>query len=275
MSIFASNSDADRVEPTRSIPPSLAPVLEQLELEDAHIVTTEKLGELLLRAGVRTAPRTVATRLRERGWLLATEHRGVWEFAPAALAGAHSRLGPTRVLQAALAHGDVRCGLTFQAAAWALGFADRVPSRLEVAAATPADSKRLPAGLDVSVFEPRLETLTAKGVPTLRPASVLMHMVSAPNRVRSWASALEWLPDLAAECDADEVMAELAGRPATVQARTGYLVQALRPDIAGRLERPTTKTWFGPRAKLKRHDNHWLVADTALPRDPRTFERVT
>ena len=40
--------------------------------------------------GVRTATRTVATRLRERGWLLPTGQRGVWEFAPAAVAGAYS-----------------------------------------------------------------------------------------------------------------------------------------------------------------------------------------
>ena len=274
MGLFASDPDAENVDLTRSIPPSLAPVLEQLELEDAHIVTTERLAGLLERAGVRTEPRTVAARLRKRGWLLATDQRGVWEFAPAALAGPHSRVGPTRLLQAALAHSDVRCALTFQAAAWALGLADRVPSRLEVAAATRADSRRLPAGLDVSVFEFRLTTLAAKGVPTLRPASVLVHMTSAPNRVRSWASALEWLPDLAAECDAAEVMAELEDRPSTVRARTGYLVQALRPDVAEQLERPVTKTWFGPRARLKRHDNHWLVADTALPQDPRMFESV-
>lgn len=124
------------------------------------------------------------------------------------------------------------------------------------------------------MFAPRLEALTAKSVPTLRPASVLVHMSSAPNHVRAWSSALEWLPDLAAECDADEVMSELEGRPSTAHARTGYLVQALRPDIAQRIEPAATKTWFGPRAQLKRHDNRWLVADTLLPRDPRTFESV-
>jgi hypothetical protein len=90
----ASESDTDDESLTRSIPPSLAPVLERLELDDARLVTTERLAELLRQAGVRTAPRTVAARLRDRGWLLATDQRGVWEFAPAALAGAHSRIGP-------------------------------------------------------------------------------------------------------------------------------------------------------------------------------------
>lgn len=246
-------------------------MVERLELDDARLVTTAALAGILDEAGVATAPRTVASRLRERGWLLATGQRGVWEFAPGALAGPHSRSGPTRLLQAALARHDVACALTFQAAAWAIGAADRVPAELEVAAATTADARRLPDGLDVSVFAARLDSLTAKGVPVLRPASVLVHMVAAPNRVRSWSSALEWLPELAADADPDEVMRELEDRPATVVARLGYLVQRLRPDIAQCIEAPSSKTWFGPRRRLVRHDNHWRVADTILPFDPRTL----
>lgn len=260
---------------TRSIPPSLAPVIERLELDEARLVTTSDLAGILHEVGVGTAPRTVATRLRERGWLLATGQRGVWEFAPGSLAGAHSRSGPTRLLRAALARRDVTCALTFQAAAWALGAADRVPSELEVAAATTADARRLPAGLHVSVFAPHVEPIPAKGVPVLRPASVLVHMAAAPSRVRSWSSALEWLPDLAAEAELDEALRELDGRPATVAARLGYLLQGLRPDIAQRIDVPATKTWFGPRRQLVRHDNHWLVADTILPFDPRGLPVAT
>jgi hypothetical protein len=260
---------------TRSIPPSLAPVVEQLELEDARLVTTEQLANILSRLEVRTAPRTVATRLRDRGWLLATGQRGVWEFAPGSLAGAHSRSGPTRLLRAVIAREDVTCALTFQAAAWATGAADRVPSRLEIAAATARDARRLPAPLDVSVFAPRVDPKAAKGVPVLRPASVLAHMAAAPNRVRSWSSALEWLPEMAADAEAAEAFAELDGRPATVAARLGYLLQGLRPDIAERIERPATKTWFGPRRALIRHDSRWQIADTLLPFDPRTLSIAT
>ncbi len=256
---------------TRSIPPSLAPVVEQLELEDARLVTNAELASILDRLGVRTAPRTVAMRLRERGWLLATGQRGVWEFAPASVAGPHSRSGPTRLLRAVIAREGVSCALTFQAAAWATGVAERVPSRLEVAAASRRDAQRLPDGLDVSVFAPRLEPIVAKGVPVLRPASVLVHMAAAPARVRSWSSAVEWLPELAAEADEDEVLLELDGRPATASARMGYLLQGLRPDIAHRIEAPVSKTWFGPRRTLLRHDSQWQVADTLLPFDPRAL----
>lgn len=259
---------------TRTIPRSLAPLLEQLELEAADLVTMARLDELVRMAGIDTATRTVATRLRERGWLLPTGQRGVWEFAPAALAGPYSRSDTTRLLRSVLARKDIRCGLTFQAAAWALGVADRSPTRVEVAAADQREAARLPRGLNVSVFDPRLPYRTAKGVPVLAPASVLAHLATSPTRVRSWASALEWLPDLAAEAPTDEVLAELVGRPATVSARLGYLLQGLRPDIADQISGPSTKTWFGGRGTLLRHDNHWLIADTLLPFDPRRLESV-
>jgi predicted transcriptional regulator of viral defense system len=260
---------------TRSIPPSLAPVVAELELSGADLVTTRQLDEIVTAAGIRSTTRTVAARLRERGWLLPTGQRGVWEFAPGAAAGPYSRGGHTRLLRSVLARADVACGLTFQAAAWANGLADRAPARVEVAAATTRDARRLPGELDVSVFAPRLGYATARGVPVLRPDSVLTHMATSPMRVRSWSSAAEWLPDVAAEATAKGVVDELRERPATVAARIGYLLQGLRPDIAEQIIRPSTKTWFGPRGPLIRHDNRWQVADTLLPFDPRTFERAT
>lgn len=259
---------------TRTIPHSLAPVLEQLELYQADLVTTAQLDELVRAAGVRTATRTVATRLRERGWLLATGQRGVWEFAPAAVAGAYSRGGHTRLLRSVLVRSDIACGLTFQAAAWALNLADRAPSRIEVTAASARDARRLPEAFDVSVFAPKLKYLAAKGVPVLHPTSLLVHMAANPGRVRSWSSALEWFPYLTAAVAVEDVLAELDGRPATVSARVGYLLQGLRPDIADQLTVSSTKTWFGPRAKLVRHDSHWQIADTLLPFDPRGLEAL-
>lgn len=259
---------------TRSIPPSLAPVLAELELADADLVTTAQLDEFLRAAGIRTETRIVAARLRKLGWLLPTGQRGVWEFAPAAVAGPYSRGGHTRLLRSVLARTDVACGLTFQAAAWAHGLADRAPARVEVAAATAQDARHLPSELDVSVFAPHLGYVTAKGVPTLSPPSILVHMAVSPAHVRSWVSAIEWLPDVAAEASAGDVLAELRDRPATVTARLGYLLQGLRPDIAGQLTSPSTKTRFGPRRTMIRHDSRWQVADTLLPFDPRTLEAV-
>jgi hypothetical protein len=257
---------------TRSIPPSLAPILTQLELQGADLVTFPQLDALVRSAGIRTATRNVADRLRKRGWLLPTGQRGVWEFAPAAVAGPYSRGGHTRLLRSVLARTEIACGLTFQAAAWAHGLADRAPARVEVAAATRQDARKLPDQIDVSVFAPRLGYIAANGVPVLRPASILTHMATSPAAVRSWVSALEWLPEVAAETPAADVLAELRDRPATVGARLGYILQGLRPDIAGQIIGPSTKTWFGPRRTVVRHDSHWQIADTLLPFDPRSLQ---
>ena len=260
---------------TRTIPPSMGGILEELELEQPALVTSEQLAQLIEHHGLRTPTRIVAARLRERGWLLPTGQRGVWEFAPAAMAGAYSRNDPLMPLRAFLAQRpSARCALTLQAAAWAHGFADRVPTHIEVAAATTELTRQLPADVAASVFDPHLRYQEQRGVPVLAPESILVHMTAKPGAVRSWASALEWLPELAADLSREQLSLELADRPSATSARTGYLLQGMRPDLADaiRESRPLHgKTWFGPRGHLRRHDNTWQVADTSLPFDPRTL----
>jgi hypothetical protein len=258
---------------TRPIAPSLAGVLERLELDQPELVTSDDLARLVNEAGLRTPAKVVAGRLRDAGWLLATGRRGVWEFAPAAVAGPYSRRDPVTPLRAFLSQRpQAHCALTFQAAAWAHGIADRAPIRLEVAVADRELVRQLPEQLAGSVFAPRLEYVERRGVPTLQPESVLMHMASRPAAVRSWESTREWLPGLAAELRPDALARELDGRPATVRARAGYLLQGMRPELADRIfaaDPPRVKTWFGAHGPLRRHDNHWLIADTLLPFDPR------
>jgi len=82
---------------------------------------------------------------------------------------------------------------------------------------------------------------------------------------------LEWLPDLAELLAIELLLEEVATRSGASKARTGYLLQGMRPDISDaiyELDMPKYKTWFGPRAPLLRHDNKWLVADTMLPFNP-------
>jgi hypothetical protein len=71
-------------------------------------------------------------------------------------------------------------------------------------------------------------------------------MAVSPAHVRSWVSAIEWLPDVAAEASAGDVLAELRDRPATVTARLGYLLQGLRPDIAGQITGPEARRRESP-----------------------------
>jgi len=264
---------------TRSISPSMAPVLARLELDRPGVVTTGGLSALLDEFGIATPSRIVAARLREAGWLLPTGQRGVWEFVPAAQAGAISSSDPTLAFKAFLsAHPNSDCALTFQAAAWAHGMADRVPSRLEVATPTGALARRLPRSLMPSAFRPVLPTTVLRGVPVLLVESVLVHLAAKPSDLRSWTSAAEWLPALAAELDGKRVLDELASRPQTVCARAGYLLQGLRPEISDAIRDQhgvTSRTWFGPRGPVRRHRNGWQVADTLLPFDPTLLEAVS
>jgi hypothetical protein len=250
----------------------MASVLERLELDRPEVVTTTALAAILDQTNVATPTRVVADRLRKSGWLLATGQRGVWEFIPAETAGTYSRRDPVMPLKAYLAaHPGSRVALTFQAGAWAHGLADRIPSRLEVALPTGAVSRRLPESLAAAPFTAVLPETESHGVPALAAESILVHMTLRPNAVRSWDSALEWLPDLASQLSWDHLAEELGPRPPTAKIRTGYLLQSLRPDLARQIEASspaTSRTWFGRRGQALRHDARWRMADTLLPFDP-------
>src|SRR5664280_2847162 len=98
-----SDTDTSRTAMTRTIPPSLSPILTDLELDAPQVVTLAELATLATSAGVATEPKMVADRLRKLGWLLPTGTAGVWEFAPAAHAGPIGHGGQFLGLRVALA----------------------------------------------------------------------------------------------------------------------------------------------------------------------------
>jgi len=263
-------------KPTRTIPPSLSPILTELELEAAQVVSLAELAELVQRAGIGTEPRVVADRLRKLGWLLATETAGAWEFAPAAHAGPIGHGDQFLELRAALAARpslDAAVCLTSALAAHRL--ADRTPDRLEVAVRTGG---AIPQGLRraarVVVFDANLAPERSRGVPVHRPATVLVHLAARPAAVRGWGAIADALPELVDVVTPADIDAELAGRPRAVRVRLAYLTQGVAPALAARLVPPgeggrsAPKVWFGPRAGLKRHSSRFSVADTLLPFDP-------
>ena len=259
----------------RTIPKGLSEVLEELELERPQLVTASQLTELCEKAGVHTPAKVVASRLRERGWLLATPQRGVWEFAPAELAGAYSSEDPLLPLKAlAAARPDKQFALSSQTAAWALGLADRVPAILDAAFEHAPAS--VPEGVRATTYRPNVPTTVAKGISTLVPESIVVHMAQRPSAVRSWQGVAEWLPDVAYELDASVVLKELEDRPRSVAIRTGYILQGMRPDVADAIMEhcpPRSKTRFGTGA-AKRNDERWQVSASTLPFDPREMEKV-
>lgn len=260
--------------PTRSLSASLARVVALLELDQPIVVTMPDLARLVREAGVKTAPKVVADRLRRTGWLLPTALSGVWEFAPGAHAGPIGH-GDTfiTVRAATAAHPELRLAVAGTAAMWAQHFLDRAPERVAVAIAgrdhIPVELARAVA---VSRFTANLPALDIGAVPVQRPATVLVHAATHPYDM-SWGSAVDGLPELIA-AGAVEIEAELEGRPFAVRARTAYIVHGVRPDLANTLlppalpGHPHPRTWFGPRGKLRRHNQRFGIADTLLPFDP-------
>ncbi|MGH9131783.1 MAG: type IV toxin-antitoxin system AbiEi family antitoxin [Acidimicrobiales bacterium] len=261
---------------TRTIPPSLSPILTELELDAPQVVTLAELAALVRRAGVGTETKVVADRLRKLGWLLPTGIAGVWEFAPAAHAGGIGHGDQFLGLRAALAaRPTLDAAICLTSALAVHGLTDRAPDRLEVAVGTGAS---VPVGLRratrVVVFDAKAATELSHGVPVHRAATILVHLVDRPADVRGWGVIAEALAELVSLFAPAELDAELAGRPRSVRVRLAYLTQGVEPELADRLVpaqeggRSAPKVWFGPRAALKRHSARFSVADTLLPFDP-------
>lgn len=261
---------------TRSLPGWLASVVEQLELDQPSTVTVDELRAMLESTGISTSASVVAQRLRERGWLLATGVRGVYEFAPAAHAGPVGRGDPFGLVHAVLAsRPDSSIVIALGSAAWAHGLADRTPEVLEVAfASSERASVAVRRAARPMTFDARLASEVRKGAPVQALATMLVHMAAKPRDVRAWGSAAEWLGDAAMEAGDERIMLELEGRAESVRRRLGYLIQGVHPQLARQLRgTSSSKVWFGPRGPLRQHDEAWGIADTVLPFAPSGLSR--
>ena len=261
----------------RTISKAMADILQELELENESYITTGRIQELAEKYSIGSSPSLIAARLKKEGWLIATSQRGVWEFAPAAVAGSYSKNDPLMPIKSfMIANPDTSCYLCMQSAAWVLGVADRLPSHTEVAF-PEFPKKHLPIQILGYYYKPNIEIVIKKGVPSLAPESVLIHMTTKPSNVRSWDSAMEWLPDLIYETDKEAILKELNGRPNSVHQRTGYLLQSMYPDAAKAIRESIqirSKVRFGPRERALRNDEDWMISDTLLRVSPRKMEKV-
>jgi hypothetical protein len=215
--------------------------------------------------------------MRDRGWLLPTGRRGVWEFVPAEVAGPYSSMDPLIPVRAlAASRPQLMPALTMHAAAWALGFSDRAPATIDVVLPGAVGRVAVPEGVRLHSYKPTLDTVAAKGSRTLAPESVIVEMAARPGKVPSWQSAAEWLGELAYESDGNRVLTELDGRNASTWARTGYLPQGMRPDVSAAImgERPPgSKVRFGPRVAGRATTSGGWSWTRCRPFTPATWRR--
>lgn len=208
----------------RTVPRSVAPVLEALELDQPTLVTLSRLDELINQTDSPISAAHAARLLRERGWLLPLRTSGVWEFAPGARAGAWGGGDPFIELRARLATRPIETAVAAESAAWLHGFSTRAPEPQVIALPTGAN---LPRSLDrfrVVRWSAAGPAVDMNGLPTWSVSTLLAFMGARPERYRDWPNVSEWLAESAGRVNVRAIRAELADTLRSGWARTCYLL---------------------------------------------------
>jgi hypothetical protein len=252
----------------RDITSTLAPLLQILELEQPPVVATPQLRDWAQDAGVTWPVGVVIRRLRERGWLLDLKTRGVWEFAPAARAGAFGGGDPLVELRATLKRDpDAPFAVAAESAAYLLGLASRRPAREVIG--TPSGI-RVPTALKgyrIARWSPSTPTTERSGLPVWTTTTLLASMAAMPATYADWPNVGEWLPSAARDVDIGALATELHGRPRSAWARAAYLL-----DCGGREDTADTLLemapagagpyYLGGRGRSARYDSKYDVVDS-------------
>lgn len=219
----------------RSTSPGLAPLLELFELEQPRVLTAAGLAEYADQAGVDWPTNVIAQRLRERGWLLPLSTRGVWEFAPAARAGAFGSGDPLIELRAVLARDpDAPLAVAAESAAYLHGLASRRPET-ECFGGPPGFRPPKSLGTYRLVrWSTTSPPARREGLPVWAIATLLSFMASRPAGYHDWPNVGEWLVQAAAAVEVDELTAELDGQSAASWARAAYLLARGGADSSAR-----------------------------------------
>lgn len=253
---------------TRTIPPGLAPVLEALELEQPRVVTTAQLAGWARQSGVRWPTDVVVRRLRERGWLLDLATKGVWEFAPAARAGAYSSGDPLIELRATLARDpSAPYSVAAESAAYALGLSSRYPERDVIGAPREVRLPQALEGLRIVRWKPALPAVVRDSLPIWSVATLLAFMAARPAGYRDWPNAGEWIPQAASGVSVSDLALELAGRARSAWARTAYLLDRggaapTARELLSRAPRGTGPYYLGRRSAGGLYDSAYDVVDS-------------
>ena len=254
----------------RTIPPAVAAVLEQLELDQPLVVSSEDLKRAIATTESKTTIRYLVEELTNGGWLLPLRTRGYWEFAPAARAGAIDAGDPHIELRATLQkRPDLPVELAAESAAWLLGLSTRSPNR-HVISAPPG--LRLPPALSeyrVVRFIPALDVKDRDGLPIWQVPTLLVAMSHRPASYHDWPNVGDWLTQATKEVSEDDVRAELAGKPRSTWMRLAYLLdRGGDSDLASALKTDAPAGhgpyYLGRRGQRGRYSSKFDVIDSAL-----------
>jgi hypothetical protein len=221
----------------RNITPALAPLVGLLELEQPRVVSTADLADYASQVGLDWPVPLIVRRLRERGWLLDLTTQGVWEFAPAARAGAFSSGDPLIELRATLKRDpSAPYAVAAESAAYELGLSSRRPERDVISAPPGARPPRALESVRLVKWTPVTRLVVRDGLPTWAVETLVAFMASKPSAYRDWPNVGEWIGQAASSVSVEALRAELAGRPRSAWARAAYLLEeGGRPEVAADL----------------------------------------
>lgn len=257
----------------RSIPPSLAAVLAELELIRPAVVGIADLDRIANDLGLRSSGESIAIRLRALGWLMPLRVRGMWEFAPADRAGAFPGGDVFIELRAALvAHPHLQAGVGFESAAFLRGLATRQPAREVIAVAQGA--ARLPALSEfrrVELTLPSAAYSRVDGLPVQTTTGIIAAIAIRPDGFTDWPGLAEWLPAVAQQVDAAHLRSFLADRTIAAWARAIYFLRSggnttTAAELATFAPAGKGPFYLGPRRAGGHYDAATRVIDTVVAR---------
>ena len=255
----------------RSVPSSLAPVIEELELRQPKLVTKGYLADIITDRGLSLRPDDVTHRLQQQGWLLSLKTKDAWEFAPASRAGRIDSGDPLIELRATIHHRpELPVAVAYESAAWLHGFARRPPEKEVIA--IPVDINPPPAlkGFRITRMWGQIDPVHIDQLPIWSIETLIVLMGERPMAYRAWPTVMEWLGETTSRVDYDLILKELSGRRLPTWARTGFILEAGgRDDLGEQIHQeiqPSRKGPFylGPRNSPGRFDKRWDVRDSLL-----------
>jgi hypothetical protein len=260
----------------RRIPPSLAPLLSDLELDQTTILALDDLALQREKHGIRASTRDIAHRLQARGWLLPLRTRGMYEFAPAARAGSYSSGDPFAELRATIRRRpDLPVALAYETAAWIRGFSGRLPDRQVLSTKKGAKIPRALSEFRIVHQYPRLSLDHINGLPVWQTETLFVFMAARPQLYHDWPNVAEWLPDTVRNLHFEKLLNELIGMTQSTVVRLAYLIDQggnneLAKRVAQLVPQPRGPVYLGANRKRGVRNEHYNVVDSLLKSVDRT-----
>ncbi len=257
----------------RAIPTSLAPVVEQFELDADVVVTLDRVADVLRITGSNRPPREIAYELQRAGWLGSLRAQGAWEFLPGSRGGAYG--SGDRFIEFR-AQKQLHPGwpgvLAMESSASLLGFAQRLPEREVVSLPSEVSPPKAFAGqwrVTTVVIGPE-GCATIDNLATWNLDGLIVGIAASPAAYRDMPGMGQWLADAVHQSTADGVIHLLKEFPVTVRQRTAYLFAAGgNAKASGRILEaypPEGVAWFGNRTSGGKFHTPSRVQDTVLHR---------